>query len=232
MCSTLKFTRKLDETVRFYRGRAGFRERAAAAFDFPGAWLYSEGHPVLHLNDISPTDTQPTAQFRRHRPRRVRQPRLRCDEAASLASKGIPFRDQPGTEQLRRWQIILERPEQRIDRARLRASPPDRRRLESGPSRHRQTAARHAAGTHLLQSRANGRLRNGAIASMSCKKDEAGKRQHEHVALRRWIPRWHSSPHLLEASTPSATISMRMLRARSISVSMMVVEYDRCRWHR
>ena len=29
---------------------------ARAAFDFPGAWLYSEGRPVLHLNDISPTD--------------------------------------------------------------------------------------------------------------------------------------------------------------------------------
>ena len=27
-------------------------------FDFPGAWLYSEGHPVLHLNDIAGTDRQ------------------------------------------------------------------------------------------------------------------------------------------------------------------------------
>ena len=25
-------------------------------FNFPGAWLYSAGHAVLHLNDISQTD--------------------------------------------------------------------------------------------------------------------------------------------------------------------------------
>ena len=31
---------------------------ATASIKFPGAWLYSSGHPVLHLNDISQTDKQ------------------------------------------------------------------------------------------------------------------------------------------------------------------------------
>jgi len=35
----------------------GFVNGPRPPFDFPGAWLYSDGHPVLHLNDISPTDT-------------------------------------------------------------------------------------------------------------------------------------------------------------------------------
>ena len=51
-------TRKLDETVRFYQDVLGFVNGPRPPFDFPGAWLYSEGHPVLHLNDISPTDKQ------------------------------------------------------------------------------------------------------------------------------------------------------------------------------
>ena len=51
-------TRKLNETVRFYEDVLGFMNGPRPPFDFPGAWLYSAGHPVLHLNDISQTDKQ------------------------------------------------------------------------------------------------------------------------------------------------------------------------------
>jgi catechol 2,3-dioxygenase-like lactoylglutathione lyase family enzyme len=51
-------TRKLKETVQFYEGVLGLENGARPPFDFPGAWLYSEGHPVLHLNDIAGTDRQ------------------------------------------------------------------------------------------------------------------------------------------------------------------------------
>jgi len=40
------------------RGDSGFRKRPAPAVQFPWAWLYSAGHAVLHLNDISQTDRQ------------------------------------------------------------------------------------------------------------------------------------------------------------------------------
>ena len=40
----------------FYEEVLGLVSGPRPPFDFPGAWLYSEGHPVLHLNDISPTD--------------------------------------------------------------------------------------------------------------------------------------------------------------------------------
>jgi catechol 2,3-dioxygenase-like lactoylglutathione lyase family enzyme len=49
-------TRNLGDTVRFYEEILGLVNGPRPPFDFPGAWLYSEGHPVLHLNDISPTD--------------------------------------------------------------------------------------------------------------------------------------------------------------------------------
>ena len=48
-------TRRLGETIKFYEDVLGFQNGARPAFDFPGAWLYSQGCPVLHLNDISQT---------------------------------------------------------------------------------------------------------------------------------------------------------------------------------
>ena len=51
-------TRKLKETVEWYENVLGFTNGPRPQFNFPGAWLYSQGHPVLHLNDISPTDKQ------------------------------------------------------------------------------------------------------------------------------------------------------------------------------
>jgi catechol 2,3-dioxygenase-like lactoylglutathione lyase family enzyme len=51
-------TRKLNETVQFYEDVLGFTNGPRPPFNFPGAWLYSAGHPVLHLNDISRTNAQ------------------------------------------------------------------------------------------------------------------------------------------------------------------------------
>jgi hypothetical protein len=51
-------TRKLDETVQFYEDVLGFVNGPRPPFNFPGAWLYSADHPVLHLNDISQTDKE------------------------------------------------------------------------------------------------------------------------------------------------------------------------------
>jgi catechol 2,3-dioxygenase-like lactoylglutathione lyase family enzyme len=51
-------TRKLGETIRFYEDVLGLENGPRPPFDFPGAWIYSEGHPVLHINDISPTDKE------------------------------------------------------------------------------------------------------------------------------------------------------------------------------
>ena len=51
-------TRKLPETIRFYEEVLGLKNGPRPPFNFPGAWLYSEGHPVLHLNDIANTDRE------------------------------------------------------------------------------------------------------------------------------------------------------------------------------
>ena len=49
-------TRKLADTVSFYQDVLGLEKGPRPNFDFPGAWMYSEGRAVVHLVDISPTD--------------------------------------------------------------------------------------------------------------------------------------------------------------------------------
>ena len=51
-------TRKLADTVRFYEEILGLENGDRPNFAFPGAWMYSEGKPVVHLVDISPTPEQ------------------------------------------------------------------------------------------------------------------------------------------------------------------------------
>src|SRR6202022_848774 len=51
-------TRKLGDTVRFYEEVLDLKNGDRPNFPFPGAWMYSEGKPVVHLVDISSTDEQ------------------------------------------------------------------------------------------------------------------------------------------------------------------------------
>jgi len=101
-------TRNLGDTIRFYEDVLGLVNGPRPPFDFPGAWLYSEGHPVLHLNDISPTDTpqQPYSGVIDHIAFGSRG-----FEAAKrhLEHKGISFRinQVPNS---RRWQIFVRDP--------------------------------------------------------------------------------------------------------------------------
>jgi len=69
-------TRKLDDTVRFYKDVLGLEKGDRPNFAFPGAWMYSEGKAVVHLVDISRTDEPQKAGFRRRPPCRLHQPGL------------------------------------------------------------------------------------------------------------------------------------------------------------
>ena len=110
-------TRRLGDTVHFYEDILGLVNGPRPPFDFPGAWLYSEGHPVLHLNDISPTDKQQPADsgvidhiaFGSRGSEAMKQ---------HLAHKGVSFRVN-GAEQLAPADFP-DRSEQRADRAQLR----------------------------------------------------------------------------------------------------------------
>jgi hypothetical protein len=93
-------------TVHLYEDDIGFTNGPRPPFNFPGAWLYSAGHPVLHLNDISQTGKQQRPDsgvidpfgsqgfeaMKRH-----------------LADKGVPYRVNQVPNSAR-WQIFLRDP--------------------------------------------------------------------------------------------------------------------------
>ena len=111
-------TRKLKETVQFYENVLGFENGARPPFNFPGAWLYSDGHPVLHINDISETD-------------REQRPDSGVIDHVAFGSRGFeatreaprrqghPASRQPGAQQ-HPLADFPPRPQQRGDRAEFR----------------------------------------------------------------------------------------------------------------
>lgn len=101
-------TRKLSDTVRFYEDILGLEKGARPNFAFPGAWMYSEGKPVVHLVDISRTDEvqKPDSGVVHHV---AFLSRGFSDMAHRLKSKGMPFdqRQVPGGDL---WQIFVRDP--------------------------------------------------------------------------------------------------------------------------
>jgi catechol 2,3-dioxygenase-like lactoylglutathione lyase family enzyme len=101
-------TRKLNETVQFYETVLGFTNGPRPPFNFPGAWLYSAGHPVLHLNDISQTDREqrPDSGVIDH----VAFSSRGFEELKQhLTSKGVSYRVNQVPNSTR-WQIFLRDP--------------------------------------------------------------------------------------------------------------------------
>ena len=121
-------TRNLKETVEFYEDVLGFTNGPRPPFNFPGAWLYSGDHPVLHLNDISQTDRQQRPDsgvidhvaFGSRGFEATRQ---------HLTGKGVPHRvnQVPNSHPLA---DLSARPQQRRDRAQFRNQERDAARLE------------------------------------------------------------------------------------------------------
>ena len=79
----------------FYRDLLGLEEGPRPSFDFPGAWLYAGGRPILHLacRDTvqAATGPSPSVSFE-HIAFRVRGlPEVR----ARLAEKKVPYAEAP-----------------------------------------------------------------------------------------------------------------------------------------
>jgi catechol 2,3-dioxygenase-like lactoylglutathione lyase family enzyme len=101
-------TRKLGDTVRFYEEVLDLKNGDRPNFPFPGAWMYSEGKPVVHLVDISRTDEQqkPDSGVVHHV---AFASRGFAGMKARLMSRNLPFdvREVPGVEV---WQIFVTDP--------------------------------------------------------------------------------------------------------------------------
>ncbi|MBU6463146.1 MAG: VOC family protein [Bradyrhizobium sp.] len=101
-------TKKLGETVRFYEEVLELKQGDRPNFRFPGAWMYSEGQPVVHLVDISQTSEQqkPDSGVVHHI---AFASRGFCGMKERLQSMSLPFdvREVPGVDV---WQIFVTDP--------------------------------------------------------------------------------------------------------------------------
>jgi catechol 2,3-dioxygenase-like lactoylglutathione lyase family enzyme len=101
-------TRQLGATVSFYEEFLGLKSGDRPNFSFPGAWLYSEGRPVVHVVDISQTSEQqkPDSGVVHHVAFASRDFK---GMKQRLQSKGLEFesREVPGGDL---WQIFVRDP--------------------------------------------------------------------------------------------------------------------------
>jgi catechol 2,3-dioxygenase-like lactoylglutathione lyase family enzyme len=101
-------TRKFTETVHFYSDVLGLENGPRPNFAVPGAWMYSEGRPVVHLVDLRATDEmqKPDSGVVHHVAFVSRGFRTMKNH---LAGKGVDFRtvEVPDTEI---WQIFITDP--------------------------------------------------------------------------------------------------------------------------
>ena len=102
------FCKDLKKTVSFYEKYVGLRNGDRPPFNFPGAWLYSGSHPVLHLNDIAGTDKEqpPTSGVIDHV---AFGSRGFEDMKKHLIGKGVPHRVNQVPNSTR-WQIFFRDP--------------------------------------------------------------------------------------------------------------------------
>jgi catechol 2,3-dioxygenase-like lactoylglutathione lyase family enzyme len=97
-------TTKLDETRRFYADILGLVDGDRPPFDFPGAWLYSNGQAAVHLVGIDPHDSSGLVDYLGAKGKAESSGTGTIDHVAfvctglsemrqRLKSRGIPFRE-------------------------------------------------------------------------------------------------------------------------------------------
>lgn len=85
----------LPAALAFYRDLLGLEEGPRPSFDFPGAWLYAGGRPIMHLacRDTveAPAGPSPSVSFEHIAFRMRGLPEVRT----RLAAKGVPYAEAP-----------------------------------------------------------------------------------------------------------------------------------------
>jgi catechol 2,3-dioxygenase-like lactoylglutathione lyase family enzyme len=124
-------TDRLAETLAFY-AMFGLRQGQRPAFNVPGAWLYVEDRPVLHLIEVArmPEPGRGALDHMAYRAQGLLATTRLLDE------QGIPYRIIRTPAPFRMWQLFLEDPngvEVELDFDSVEAAPEDWRSRAHAP---------------------------------------------------------------------------------------------------